>query len=325
MATIKDVANMANVSIATVSRAMNNSGYVSDKSRKKIQEAIDYLDFFPSEVARSLYQKKSKLIGLLLPDISNPFFPTLAKGVEDTLNESGYHVILGNIGGDNQEKEQNYIKTFIQNNISGIITTTKNTERYIKDMPLVLLDRASDKDNYAVFSNALVGGQISAKAILERSPKKILLIKGPKDIVSAQDRFNGAYSELKKSPVPFEVLKTSSFELSSARDVVKQIFENYQDVDSIIASNDLHAITILNEALRRGMKIPQDLQIIGYDDIYDCEMIHPRLSTISQPAYEMGVKAAELLIKRIENKPIEQNTICLPVSLKVRDTLKIRG
>jgi LacI family transcriptional regulator len=113
MATIKEVAELAGVSVATVSRFMNNSGYVGKASREKVEKAIKLLDFSPNEVARSLYQKKSKLIGLLLPDIANPFFPLVAKGVEDKIKESGYSLILGNVQGD-LEKEKEYLKIFAQ-------------------------------------------------------------------------------------------------------------------------------------------------------------------------------------------------------------------
>ena len=128
MPTIKDVANLAGLSVATVSRAMNGTGYVSEKAREKIHQAINELNYSPNEVARSLYQKKSKLIGLLLPDISNPFFPLVAKGVEDFLQKKGYQVILGNIQEDN-EKANEYLRAFEQNNVAGILSAVENKNR----------------------------------------------------------------------------------------------------------------------------------------------------------------------------------------------------
>ena len=127
MATIKEVAELAGVSVATVSRFMNNSGYVG-ASRAKVEKAIKLLDFSPNEVARSLYQKKSKLIGLLLPDIANPFFPLVAKGVEDKINELGYSLILGNVQGD-LDKEKEYLKIFAQNNVAGVLCSTREHKR----------------------------------------------------------------------------------------------------------------------------------------------------------------------------------------------------
>ena len=197
MTTIKDVAKLAGVSVATVSRAINQSGYVGVDSAKKIEKAIKKLDFHPSEVARSLYQKKSKLVGLLLPDISNPFFPLLAKGVEDKMNEAGYHLILGNVQED-MAKEQDYLKAFMQNNVAGILSAVDGGTSNLKEIPFVLLDRVATKKEYAVHGNDFEGGILAAKKIAEGSPKEIVLLVGPKSIKGSVERLKGSVSVFKR-------------------------------------------------------------------------------------------------------------------------------
>lgn len=186
MPTIKDVANLAGLSVATVSRAMNGTGYVSEKAREKIHQAINELNYSPNEVARSLYQKKSKLIGLLLPDISNPFFPLVAKGVEDFLQKKGYQVILGNIQEDN-EKANEYLRAFEQNNVAGILSAVENKNRTQSNIPTVVLDRIDQDVEYGVYSDDLQGGELAAEAILKGDPKKVVVIAGPESVTRARE------------------------------------------------------------------------------------------------------------------------------------------
>ena len=170
MKPIKEVAKLAGVSVATVSRALNNSGYVSEEARKKVESAVKELNFYPNEVARSLYQKKSKLIGLLLPDIANPFFPLIAKGVEDGVNQRGYSLLLGNVE-DDLEKEKDYLKIFAQNNIAGVISAVQGDIKDLQNMPFVLLDRVESDQNFSVHSDDYTGGMMAAEAIVSRDPK----------------------------------------------------------------------------------------------------------------------------------------------------------
>ncbi len=190
MATIRDVAKKAGVSVATVSRALNDNGYVHEDTRKLVEGAIKELNYKPNEVARSLYKKKSRLIGLLLPDIRNPFFPGLARGVEDEMQEHGLRLIIGNAD-EKPEKEIDYIETFKQNNVIGIISATNQTEiSHYENLtfPVVFLDRTSNQ-HPSVYADGLAGGKMAAKEIIRRGSKRITLLKGPMELRTAQDRF----------------------------------------------------------------------------------------------------------------------------------------
>ncbi|SDN98667.1 LacI family DNA-binding transcriptional regulator [Halobacillus sp. SY10] len=323
MVTIKDVAREAGVSVATVSRVLNDNGYVGADTRKKVMEAIAELNYSPNEVARSLYKRESRLIGLLLPDITNPFFPQLARGVEDELSQAGYRLLLGN-SDENIQKELDYIQTFVQNNVVGIITATNHVDYKIYealDLPLVLLDRASE--NYpAVFADGREGGRLAAKTLIEKGSKRITLVKGPANIKPAQDRFQGAIEELSQADVDFSVLSTTSYSFEEAQGWAEELFDKFSDTDGVIASNDIVGIAIVHEALERGKRIPDDVQIIGYDDIPQSRLSYPTLSTIRQPAYEMGREAAKLLIRTIKKEPGVEQTIQMPVELVERKTTR---
>ncbi|AIM15720.1 MULTISPECIES: LacI family DNA-binding transcriptional regulator [Neobacillus] len=322
MATIRDVARKAGVSVATVSRALNDKGYVHEDTRKAINEAIKELNYKPNEVARSLYKKKSRLIGLLLPDIRNPFFPELARGVEDIMQESGYRLIIGNAD-EKPEKENDYIQTFIQNNVIGIISASHTEKKHYKHLtcPVVFLDRTSEPFP-SVYADGLTGGKMAAREIIRRGSKRITLLRGPIEVKTAQDRFKGALDELCQANVDFNVMTMASFAYQDASKCAKEIFEKYPDTDGVIASNDIAAAAILHEAIRKGKSIPNDLQIVGYDDIPLSGLLFPPLSTIKQPAYEMGREAAKLLIKLINNEPIQNRMIQMPVTFIERQTTR---
>lgn len=324
MPTIKDVANLAGLSVATVSRAMNGTGYVSEKAREKIHQAINELNYSPNEVARSLYQKKSKLIGLLLPDISNPFFPLVAKGVEDFLQKKGYQVILGNIQEDN-EKANEYLRAFEQNNVAGILSAVENKNRTQSNIPTVVLDRIDQDVEYGVYSDDLQGGELAAEAILKGDPKKVVVIAGPESVTRARDRLLSVEYTLKKAQVPYALVKSTSFLLEDATLTAKQVFLEHPTVDSVIAPSDTHAIAIMQEAYHHCVKIPEQLQVIGYDDIPISKLVVPRLTTIHQPAYQVGYKGAEMLFALINDQFIEQKKIILPVHLEERETVRNGG
>lgn len=323
MATIKDVAKEAGVSVATVSRVLNENGYVGTETKEKVMKAIAKLNYSPNEVARSLYKRGSRLIGLLLPDITNPFFPQLARGVEDEVSQAGFRLLLGN-SDENTKKELDYIQTFVQNNVVGMISATNYLDHEIYDaldLPLVLLDRTS-KDYPAVYADGREGGRLAAQALVDRGAKRITLMKGPAHIKPAQDRFRGAVELLSEKEVDFSVLTTTSYSFEDAKGWAEELFEKYPNTDAVIASNDIVGIAILHEALRKGLRIPEDFQVIGYDDIPQSSLSYPTLSTIRQPAYEMGRQAAKLLIRIIKKEQEIEETIQLPVQFIERNTTR---
>ncbi|MEK4027616.1 LacI family DNA-binding transcriptional regulator [Pseudobacillus sp. FSL P4-0506] len=323
MATIRDVASEAGVSVATVSRVLNGKGYVHEDTLKKVQQAIKKLNYSPNEVARSLFKRKSKLVGLLLPDITNPFFPELARGVEDELQKQGFRLLFGN-SDENPEKEQAYIDTFLQNQVVGMISATQTSGLHKDEphvIPTVLLDRTHG-GNYTVYADGREGGRIAARELISRGSHNITLLKGPGNISPVQDRFLGAVEVLAGANVDFHVIQMASLTYEEAEQRAKELFSHYPGTDGILASNDMTAAAVLHEALRIGKSIPDEVQIIGFDDIPMSRLLFPALSTIRQPVYEMGKQAAQLLLKLIKKEQVTEQNIQLPVTFVERNTTR---
>lgn len=235
MTTIKQVALEAGVSKSTVSRFIAQNGYVSDEAREKIERAIKKLNFRPNLSAQSLKTKKNQLVGLLLPDISNPFFPMLAKGAEEFLKEKGYRVMLGNIGEKNQS-EQDYLKVLIQSNAAGIISTHDFKEDFPDlDIPTVIVDRVGHKSNYGVFSDNESGGRLAAKVIVTAGAKKVAVVSGPLNATNINNRFKASIAYLKEKQVDFKAFYSQSYDFEEIQKEAREVLANEENFDSIIA------------------------------------------------------------------------------------------
>lgn len=323
MATIKDVSELAGVSVATVSRALNNSGYVSEKSRRKVEQAVKALDFVPNEVARTLYHKKSKMVGLLVPDISNPYFTSLASGAEDALSNKGYGLLLGNVQ-DDMDKTIYYVRNFEQNNVAGILATSPNVTDLVHGTPVMNIDRISNDTNIGVHSDDYQGGVIAGQAIADRNPGNVVVMVGPKYLKIAQDRLAGTLFALDAREVTYQLFQTKSYRVEDAAETIDQLFSKYPQMTSIIATNDIYGALIIKEAFKRGIDVPNQLQVLGYDNSSFGGLVYPGLSTINQPAYDVGYIGATLLMKNMENQQIDKTIVKLPVNLVLRESLRER-
>lgn len=323
MATIKDVAKEAGVSVATVSRVLNKSGYASEISAEKVRNAIKKLDYQPNSVARALFHKTSKMIGLIVPDITNPFFPELARAVEDVSMIYGYKVLLGNSDG-NAEKEQNYLDLFNQKYVDGIIMTSQTSMTNITlntNTPIVILDRANISGFPTVTSTNYQGARQAVKFLIEKGAMHIAHIRGSRQIISANDRYQGFIDEMMENKMDY-VIEESAFSLKSAEEVAHNFFDQHEYIDAIFCSNDTIAVGFLKVALKRGIQVPTELQIIGFDGVAFGEMVYPELTTVAQPIYDMGAMASRLLIKLIEKKEPKQLLYELKTSIIERGTTR---
>lgn len=323
MTTIKDVAKKAGVSVATVSRFLNDSGYVSADAAKAVTAAVAELKYELNPVARSLNTKKSNLIGLILPDITNPFFPELARAVEDVALTYGYTVVLCNSDED-PEKEKNYIETLKKKYIAGFIVTSNQLDapHYANaNVPIVALDRAINDKIPVVSSNNKEGAVIGTNALLERGCRNVLFLRGPEELNPANDRYDGFMEAIRKSEVDYQVV-TCPFHFADSQKVVEQALQDNPSIDGIFASSDVSAAGALKAAGTIGRQVPDDLQIVGFDGVAMGEMLSPGLTTVAQDVYKMGAVATRVLIKRIENKKIEKNFYEVPVKLVIRGTTR---
>lgn len=322
MSTIKDVAELSGLSVATVSRHINNSGYVSDSSREKISLAIKTLQYTPNEVARSLFKKTSKLIGLLVPQIDNPYFNSVIKGVETVCNKKGFHLIVSNV--DNPQDEKKYMESFMTNNIAGIISSTgfSNNQYESFRCPIVGVDRAKNDFKNAVFYDEENGGKLSAQAIVDGGCKNVLIGSGPKSVEVSRDRLSGVLSVLEENRVQYDIYYSEDYDYESASKFVKYLDASSSRYDSIIACNDLHALCSSLYLNNLGVSIPEDVQIIGYDDTIFSQLSNPNISTINHDGDLLGEKAAEMLIELIEKKELINNKIQLFSTLVKKGSLR---
>ncbi|MER2064396.1 MAG: substrate-binding domain-containing protein, partial [Alkalibacterium sp.] len=252
---------------------------------------------------------------------SNPYFPLVAKGVEDYAQKSGYMIILGNVE-DNTEKEDMYVKFFSQYNISGVLSASTGKKSKNYQVPFVLLDRAVEEEEYSISTDDRLGGKLAAKAIIDSGSKHVVVMAGPKNVAGANDRLSGALSILNEENVSHQIMETDTYKVDKAEETAIELFETFKSFDSVIASNDVYALAVMKEAIKRGSRIPEDIQIIGYDDMLFSRLMYPGLTTIAQPAYEVGYQGAKMLVDIIEKKIIENKKVKLKPKLITRDSLR---
>ncbi|GAX90744.1 LacI family DNA-binding transcriptional regulator [Effusibacillus lacus] len=329
MATIRDVAKLAGVSVATVSRVINKNGYVNQGTEQKVRKAIQQLHFEPNAVARGLASKRTGTIAVILPDITNPFFAEMARAVEDEARKHGFTVILCN-SDDQGAKEKTYIEVLKKKYIDGIIfasqTLGKEDVAQMKkhNIPLVVLDRApSEEDCSIVRSQNSMGAQVAVRHLLETGCRKIAHIYGPQEITTAKERLLG-YEHAVKGFDWFTptLMVPGNFRLDGGMKAVELLLEQHPDVDGIFAGNDLMAVGALKALHRLGIRVPDQIAVCGFDGIYLTEIMEPELTTVAQPIYEMGSLAAEILIQKI-NGTLQENQVCeLEVSLIARNSTR---
>lgn len=325
LSTIKDVAKVAGVSVATVSRVLNNNGYVNEDTRKRVEAAIEKLNYKPNAVARSLFKKESKMIGLIVPDITNPFFPQLARAVEDVTNHLGYTLVLCNSDEDIL-KEQKYIEVLNQKYVDGfiIVTSTLKSE-HIKDLkvPIVALDRPINSDTPIVSVNNYEGSRLATRYLSDTGCQKIAHVRGPHDVINADERCRGYLDEVRDlNWFHPELIVNGSFNINKTKEVTKELLTLYPDIDGIFAGNDLMAVGVIKAAEELGIRIPDQLSIIGFDGITLCETTSPELTTMAQPIYNIGSTAVRILVDLIENQPLEQKNYTFSVDLIERQSTR---
>lgn len=307
MTTIRDVAKLAKVSVATVSRVINENGYVNDKTKQTVEEAIYELDYRPNDVARSLFKGKSKMIALFVPDIMNPFFPELARAVEDVTNKHGYTFILCNTD-NNNKKEMSYMSALSQKSIDGIIlvsnTMTANQMKGVK-APIISLDRETNAGFISITVNNRTGASQAVKHLQKQGCKYIAHISGPESVSSARNRMEG-YLDVVQEEKWFSphFIGAGNYTIDEAYKATKSLLNNNPEIDGIFAANDVMGVGVLRAAASLGLKVPDELSVIGFDGIKLGETTSPSLTTMAQPIYHSGKRAAEILIKKIEEPSI---------------------
>jgi LacI family transcriptional regulator, sucrose operon repressor len=323
MATIKDVAKIAGVTVTTVSRVLNNRGYISDATRNKVYKAMKELHYRPNEIARSLLRKKSNIIGLIIPTVEHPFFGELANYIEYFAYEAGYKILLCNSHLD-RNKEKEYVEMLKSNKVDGIImgSHTLEVDEYVNlDLPIVTFDRKIT-DNIPYFaSDDYEGGKLATNLLITKGCKKIAHICGNLNLnLLANKRYEAFIVEVNRHHIDHVIIQTDIdvFNINQYEEIVYNLFKRHPDIDGIFAS-DLTAIHVIQACNQFHRKIPDDIKIVGYDDIKLASLVVPTITTIRQPIKEMSKLAIGLIIKQVNNEAISMENI-LPVTLVERKT-----
>lgn len=322
MSSIKDVAKAAGVSTATVSRVLGNKPHVTNALRQRVLEAVEELNYRPNLVARSLRSQKSSTIGLIVSDIRNPFFTSISRAVEDTAHDSGYSVFLCNTDED-PEKEEIYLKLMHDENVAGVIfSPTRHTAAIFNTLnlafPTVVIDRTvngTDVD-VVIINNEDAAFRLTNHLIAQKY-RHIVGVFGEMS-TTGQQRRQGMEAALAEHGLVAAKIAYTQARTEAGQQVVGALLDDTPSVDAILTSNSLLTAGALKAIRQRGLRIPDDVALVGFDETTWSEMVEPPITLIAQPTYEIGHTATELLIQRIASPKRPTRRITLKGKLKIR-------
>jgi len=329
MPTITDVAELANVSIATVSRVLNGSAYVSPELELRVQQAIEQLGYRPNVLARHLRRNENPTIGILIPDSKNPFFAEMAKGVEDTCFGQGFVAVLCDTD-EQPAKALGHLDLLYQQRAAGFAVVspgqiTPHLQQMLDDgYRIVVVDRAlSSLPTDSVVSDNYGGGRLAVEHLVKLGHRRIGFVVSNLEHETIQGRWAGARDAMCAAGLEIDpaLVYTEGDELpGSGYEGAERILRDPHWPTAIFAFNDLMAFGVLRYAQKRGITVPDQLSVIGFDDMMMASYSAPSLSTIRQPKYELGQQAAEILLRRIhgDHSPVQHLT--LPTTLIIRES-----
>lgn len=316
MATIKDVAKLAGVSISTVSRALSGNIPVNDETRKKVIEAVQVLNYQPNVLAKGLKQGKTNTIGLIIPNIRNPIFPAVARGVEDFARESGYTVILCNTD-ENIKLEEEYVQTLRKRWVDGLIFATAGMEsKHILELkkdgfPVVLAVR--DMEDFLIDTVKIDNFKAAYEAInylIGKGYKRIAIVNGKLELSVYNQRFEAYKKALMDANLPIieDLIVGDTYKgigdkaSENGYAALTNLLKAGKKFDAVFAANDLRAIGAIRAIKDHGLRVPKDIAVMGFDDLEFSSLLDPPLTTVSQPLYQIGVRAVKRLLKIIDKK-----------------------
>src|SRR4030065_1096814 len=329
--TIKDVAKKAGVSIATVSFVTNNSKHISTETKNRVLKSIKALNYHPSKSARNLVSKKTGFIGFILTDDhflrTEPFYTRIFLGTEFVARSEGYYILLTSISPDFNEKD--ILPRFILNkSVDGIIIAGKIPHNLIErissyKLPTVFVDYIPPTNSYPlVLIDNIQGGLLATNHLINLGHKNIAFISGDIDHPSFSDRLNGYRQALEYAKIPIKnnlIFTNTNYHGRQAGFILaKKIFTGNKEVTAVFAGNDAMAIGVMHYLNKKGYKVPEDVSVIGFDDIEADLLLDPSLSTIRVPKIELGVEALKLLVNTLKNKKSLPKKILVPVELMIR-------
>ncbi len=327
--TIKEIAKEAGVSIATVSMILNNKDKnITSATRMRVLDVVKKYNYVPNAMAGSLVTQRTHIVGLILPDITNPFFPGIARGAEDKANESGYSIIFCNTD-DKLEVEEKYIETLTKKMADGIIIAHSSSSEKMSEIlerckvPIILIDRDFYSENIRgkVLVNNLEGAYKGVTYLINKGYKKIAYLSGSLKTRTARDRLDGYKKALSDNSLEYDekLIKYGEYRIDWGKNGINELLSENKNFDCIFCGNDLIAVGAIKELKKNGYNIPEDIGVMGFDDIYLAGLVEPSLTTVRQPNYQMGYQAMELLLKTLST-PDKKNSNFKDMEIITLDT-----
>ncbi len=325
MSTILDVAKQAGVSAMTVSRYFNQPERLTPATSKRVQAAIEQLQYVPNAAARSLISGCTKTVALILSDIANPFYTTIVRGVEDIAQKHDYTLILGNTD-ESLEKERRYIDIMMSRCVDGVIlSSSPGNDHHLellfkRNIPVVLIDRTvKDIDADAVTGDTYTGGQQLTNHLIDQGFRNIALIGGWTGVSSLEERQAGYRLAMETAGLKPDV-HPGRTDRQSGEEITERLFMEGSLPEAIIAANNYVAVGALVTLRRLGLRVPEDVALATFDDIESAALIYPFLTVVAQPAYEMGSRAMELLLDRMKGFAGPSRKYRLPTKMIIRNS-----
>ena len=328
--TIHDIARELDISASTVSRALNDNPRISQKTTKKIKAVADSLGYRPNTLASNLRNKKSNTIGIVVPLINRYFFSAVISGAEDIAYKAGFNVVISQ-SNDIAQKEIDIVQSMFANRVDGlIISIAMQTDTYDhlklfrkKHIPLVFFDRVVPEiETDKIVVDDFAGGFRVTQHLIDQGYKRIGHLAGPQNLITYYNRKSGYVEALSKNGIQFDenLINVNKLTSDDGLTAVKQLMSLPIPPDAIFCGNDTTALSAMIYLRDKGIRIPEDIGIVGFSNEPFSKVVSPSISTIAQPGFEMGQKAAELLIRKIDNKERTYRTITLPTELIIRES-----
>jgi LacI family transcriptional regulator len=331
--TIYDIAKKANVSAMTVSKVINRTGRISPATRERVQQVIEELGYIPNSNARSLVLQRTQMLSLLITDITNPFYTTLARGAEDAANQRGYRLLFSNSDED-YGKEKNYVETILSTRVDGVLFAPAGDRslNHLKQLqkrniPFVILDRTVPGITSDVIAGDSRDGALQLiRYLTNLGHRRIALVNGSSEVSTARLREEGYMDGLREADLPFDsglILRTGYRDFSDEKGIDRLLAHQLKPT-AIFAANNMLAIGVIRLLRKRGLRVPEDISVVCFDDLDLASAFDPFLTVAAQPAYDFGAIGMQMLIDRIEGKaPEEPQTVIMPSELRIRASASV--
>lgn len=331
---IAQIAEICGVSKATVSRVINNNPRgVGEETKKRVNQVIEELNYRPNALARGVAVSRSHMIGVIVPDVSNFFYPKVIRGISDYLEPRGYSTIICNSDYD-PKKEAELLMSLVDRRVDGVILCSGiSNKAFLEEfrkyqVPLVLLGRTFDSSvsEASITGDNVKGGKKAASYLIRGGNRRIVYVEGNTETSGSRQRLTGYKEALSEHGIPFdqELVVSGEYSVEFGKQVVQSLLEKKIAFDAIMTGSDLIAIGVVSGLLDAGIQIPEEVEVMGFDNIELSEVFRPALSTVSKPHYDMAQYLAKQIIHVIEGEKMEMTHMVVEPMLKLRETTKPR-